>query len=136
AVRRRLFLVGARGRPTPDAVRHASGNNGQQCARRPRGQPVYRPWQARQEQRRAGGEGAPVNRGARLPGRDSEGGARDAWAQGGGPDEVLSSLWVPATGSPRRERRGAPLAGTSGERWPLHRSFPRKRESIVAARGD
>src|SRR6516225_8766911 len=29
---------------------------------------------------------------------------------------IQDRSWVPATGSPRRERRGVPLAGTSGKR--------------------
>jgi hypothetical protein len=34
-------------------------------------------------------------------------------------------LWVPATGSPRRERRGAPLAGTTGGQTRVEqRRFP------------
>ena len=49
----------------------------------------HRPRPARQEQRRAGRQGAPPGRGARLPGRDPEGGARNPGAQGPGPGEVL-----------------------------------------------
>ncbi len=43
AVRRRLSMVGAGRRPAPDAVRHPGGDDGRQRARRPRGQPLYRP---------------------------------------------------------------------------------------------
>ena len=50
--------------------------------------------QARQEQRRAGREDPPLDRGARLSDRDAGGGARDAGAEGPGPHEVLSGLSV------------------------------------------
>jgi hypothetical protein len=37
-----------------------------------------------------------------------------AYAGNPEPSVRASGFWVPATGSPRRERRGAPLAGTNG----------------------
>src|SRR5262252_3706839 len=41
----------------------------------------------------------------------------------GGGDPILQRrwLWVPATGSPRRERRGVPFAGTTSRQTALHR---------------
>ena len=90
AVRRRLSMVGAGRRPQSDSVRHSGRHDGRQRARRARGQPLYRPRTARQEQRRAGRQDAPADRGTGLPDRNAERGARDARAQGPRPDEVLA----------------------------------------------
>src|SRR5215475_10624077 len=83
-------MVGAGGRALADAIRHPGGDDGRQCARGFGRQPVYRPRSAREKQRRAGREDTAPHRGARLPDRHPNGGARDTGAQGSGPYEVLA----------------------------------------------
>src|SRR5690606_10856172 len=91
ALRRPVLLVGARRRPQPDVRRRHVGRDGRQRARGAGGQPLARPRPAREDQRRAGHQGAPHHRGTRPRRRHSRRRARDAEAQGPQPRGVLSA---------------------------------------------
>src|ERR1700722_6700932 len=84
-------MVGAGRRPPPDSVRHHGHHDRRQRPGWARGQPLYRPRQARGQQCRAGGEDPPHHRGARLRGGDPAGGPRHARPQGRRSGQVLKT---------------------------------------------
>ena len=107
-------MVGAGGRTLPDAVRHAGGDDGRQRPRRPRGQPLYRPRQARQKQCRAGRQDPQDRGGARLrsrrrpPRRARCSASRAATVSD---SDARRAISAPALRpSPRAERSGDPRA--------------------------